>query len=322
MSTDSGRPPAASVSVSPLGSAADVARVRETSPSLGPVIDDLEDLVAPEFVEADAAAVVARQTMSRHRMVDLAGGSLVTALGLGRLGFGDGAQWCSAAAGLVAATVSASAMSQRGSQLDKWLDHRRVAEELRSLYFRHLVESATMDGAARRRAIGDDVGVLVGSTKQRHSERRKAVANGTPTVSDEAWRVYSERRLRDQIEWMTAKSHAVESRTRVFGRAQIALMVMAAVFGFASSLVADPLGRALAIPVAAMAGLVAVVAAIDAVVANERLSTHYQRTAKRLQLIERSIGDTPVSGGDISEIESILMAEHRAWQVIAQEGDG
>ena len=159
MSTDSGRPSA--VSVSPLGSAADVARVRETSPSLVAVIDDLEDLVALEFVEADAAAVVARQTMSRHRMIDLAGGALVTALGLSRLGFGDGAQWCSAAAGLVAATVSASAMSQRGSQLDTWLDHRRVAEELRSLYFRHLVESATMLRVQRGGRAVDELGPYV-----------------------------------------------------------------------------------------------------------------------------------------------------------------
>lgn len=310
------------VTVSPLGSAADVARIRETSPSLVKVIDDLEELVAPAFAEADAAAVVARQQMSRHRMIDLAGGAVVTALGLGRLAFGDGAQWCSAAAGLVAAAVSASAISQRGSQLDKWLDHRRLAEELRSLYFRHLVDSASMDDPVRRRAIGDDVGALIGGSEPRRGARADGTGDGTPAVSAEAWRVYAERRLRDQIEWMTAKSRSVESRTRVFGRAQIGLMVMAAVFGFASSLVADPAGRAFAIPVAAMAGLVAVVAALDSVVANERLSTHYQRTAKRLELIERSIGQTPVSGGDISEIESILMAEHRAWQVIAQEGDG
>jgi hypothetical protein len=307
---------------SPLGSADHVARIRGASPSLVPVIDDLEDLVTPEFAGADAAAVAARQMMSRHRMIDLAGGAVVTAFGLGRLGFGDGAQWCSAAAGLVAAAISASAMSQRGSQLDRWLDHRRLAEELRSLYFRHLVESAAMDDAPRRRAIRDDVGALIGGSEARSRTRAEADAAVAPTVSAEAWRVYAERRLRDQIEWMTAKSRSVEARTRVFGRAQMALMVMAALFGFASALVADPLGRALAIPVAAMAGLVAVVAAVDAVVANERLSTHYQRTAKRLQLIERSIGDTPASGGDISEIESILMAEHRAWQVIAQEGDG
>jgi hypothetical protein len=283
------------------------------------LITDLEDIITPEFAIADAAAVTARSRLSHTRLIDLIGGAIVTVLGLVRLGMGDDARWASIGAAVVAGFVSVSAISTRRSQLDHWLDNRRTAEELRSLYFRHLVTSETVPREQRRRSIGIEVLRL---TAGDDAETAKAeVSDGPPAqpLSADAWSIYVERRLRDQIDWMTSKVRAVDARTRALNTMQTILMAVAALCGAISAVVADPLGQALAVPIATTAGLVATLAAIDSVVASERLSTHYQRSIRRLQIIERSLVGATGTTHDVSEIEAVLMSEHRAWHRIAQE---
>ena len=102
----------------------------------------------------------------------------------------------------------------------------------------------------------------------------------------------------------------------VGGPEQTGLIVTASVCAALTVLLGEDAGW-LAVPVAASAGLVSFLAAVDSVVASERLAQHYERTVARLELIDRSLDETG-SRGDVEEVETVLMAEHRAWRRIAE----
>lgn len=316
---------------SPLGSAAEVERVRSLNGSIGAVIDDLERVVTPEFHRADQKAISSQRMIKRTRLSEMCGGALVATLaiiGLAR----EEWQW-GAMAGLIAGLTAVVSAQRRASQLEHWLDQRRVAEELRSLYFRVLTAAATIiDSADRRRWLGKQVDAVVAPEwiLAASDAANAPLDRGTP-VDPTAWKVYRVQRLEAQINWMKGKSRTVTSRSKLFGHIQTALLAAAAIAGLIIGLVesastdvsqsgasTNDLTTWLGVIVAASAGLVSLAAAADTVVASERLAEHYDRTVHRLESIERSLDDDAGWTADIDHTEAVLLAEHRVWQRITQ----
>ncbi len=305
--------------VSPLGDPSAVARAGAEYPSLAPVIDDLEQVITPPFDHADHQAIVIQRTVKRTRLVEMTGGAIVAVLAITQL-VADTDGWVRAlgvAAAVIAAVTALAAGRGRGQRLDDWLDQRRIAEELRSLYFLALTSNELLDDPNRKRLVRVQV--------QQILKPERALPDFEPDVDadpdldalvPDAWRLYREARLDDQISWMRGKTETVKARTGVLGGVQTGLIVIASICAALTVLWGTD-AQWLAVPVAASAGLVSFLAAVDSVVASERLAQHYERTVSRLELIERSLDDTG-SRGDVQEIETVLMAEHREWRRIAE----
>ena len=314
---------------SPLGDRAAVDRAKAAYPVLAERIDDLEDIVTPEFDRADQTAIDTQAKLKRYRLLEIAGGVVVAVFALIRLGFGDDARWAGAAAAIVAAGTGAIAIAGRRHGLERWLDNRRIAEELRSLYFRWLVSQTSGDETAddavddheRRRRLRSEVTRLIAVEPIRlGAELTGPVDNGTParqTIDDQAWQLYVDARFHDQTEWLRAKSDSVRVRTHTLQWAQVVMLGAAAVYGFISGYVSGTEGRILAVPVAATAVIVGFLATVDSVTASDQLAQHYLRTVRRLDVIDRGRADGGTFG-DVEEIESVLLAEHRTWHRIAE----
>lgn len=334
---------------SPLGDRAAVERATADFPDIAARIEDLEAVVTPEFDRADRAAIDTQVRLKHHRLTEIGGGVLVAVFALLRLALGDDARWAGGAAAVVAAGTGVVAVVGRRHGLEQWLDNRRIAEELRSLYFRWIVsvpEEATRPAPPADGDEGgddrDDGDVTAGYDAQRPDRRRlRAEVNRIISVEPvrvgheltgrviddeqarrpivgQAWQLYLTARLRDQVAWMRTKSNSVQTRTHALQWGQVAMMTAAAVCGLASGYVTGSGGRILAVPVAATAVIVSFLATVDSITASDQLAQHYERTVRRLAVIERAIGDELGSLDDVEAIESVLLAEHRTWHRITE----
>lgn len=306
---------------SPLGDAAAVERTRAAYPALGEHIDDLESIITPEFDRADRAAIDTQARLKQNRLIEMAGGALVAVFALVRLGVGDRAQWAGGAAAIVAGATGVIAIAGRRHGLDQWLDSRRIAEELRSLYFRWLTSIGDTDRTQRRRQLRAEVNRIISVEPIRiGAELTGLDASNTAAepIGDQAWRLYRDARLRDQLEWMRGKSESVRTRTQALQTAQVVMMGGAAVCGLLSSYVTGDEGRLLAVPVAASAAVIGFLATVDTVTVSDQLAQHYQRTVRRLDVIDRALADERGSLDDVEEIEAVLMAEHRTWHRLTE----
>lgn len=306
--------------VSPLGDADAVAATTRRFPDLADDIADLEAIVTPEFDRADRAAIANQAGLKRNRLIELTGGVITAILAIIRLGLGDDARWAGAAAATVAAATGVVALAGRNHGLDQWLDHRRVAEELRSLYFRWLVSDAEADATERRARLRAEVNRIIAVEPIRVGPDLTGddVRTGGSRLDDATWQLYREARLRDQLAWMRSRSDRVAVRSNRLRSGQIVLMGGAAVCGLLSGYVGGRTGVLLAVPIAATATMVAFLAAIDALTASEQVAQHYERTVRRLEVIDRSLDDSTGSLDDVEEIENVLMAEHRTWHRITE----
>lgn len=303
---------------SPLGSAADVDRARSAHPGLAPVIDDLERVVTPHFDTMDRKAVATQRTVKRTRLIEMTGGVVVAVLAIVQLTLDGQPGWVQglgvAAAVIAVITALASGMG-RGRGVGEWLAERQRAEELRSLYFRVLTSTDLRRDPNRRRHIRAEVSNILDPDHELEGADAQVAATPDPTpLEDDAWQLYREARLHDQIAWMRGKAGSVSKRTESLGNLQTGLIVVASV---CSALTAVGGPTWLAIPVAASATVITFIAAVDSVVASQRLARHYQRNLERLELIDRSL-DADGARGDVEEIETVLMAEQRAWGRITE----
>jgi hypothetical protein len=311
---------------SPLGSSAEQAQILLKYPELREVITDLERTVTPAFHDADRDAIRTQQTIKRNRLAEICGSALVATLAI--IGLAQDQWWWGASAGVLAGLTAAFAYHGRHQDLNKWLDRRRVAEELRSLYFTSLTSSVDLDSIERRRGLRAAIDDIISPEFMRAREGR-----GRPTVPDDqpvrgaAWEVYITSRLASQITWMDKTSKRVGDRSRQLGWIQVGLLAAAAVAGFAiaafgfagdSDRTSD-IVTWLGVVVAASAGLVSLAASADGVVAGERLAENYIETVKRLRNVRRDLDDQAGHTSDIAEVEWLLLGEHRSWQRITKE---
>lgn len=303
---------------SPLGDAASVDAAKRDHPGLAPVIDDLERVVTPPFDEMDRKAVATQRSVKRTRLIEMAGGATVAVLAIVQLSL-DGRpeviQGLGVAAAVIAVITAMASGIGRGRSVGAWIGDRQRAEELRSLYFRVLTSTQLRQDPNRKRVVRAEVNQILDPEHELESSDPTVAARpDVHPLDDDAWELYREARLRDQIGWMRAKADTVSARTNRLGSLQTALIVVASV---CSALTAVGGSTLLAIPVAASATVITFIAAVDSVVASQRLAQHYQRTLARLELIDRSL-DGDGSLGDVDEIETVLLAEQRAWQRITE----
>jgi hypothetical protein len=311
---------------SPLGGPAERAAIAAAHPALEDVIFDLERTITPEFHAADQDAITTQQAIKRNRLAEICGSALVATLAI--IGLARDGEWAwGASAGVLAGLTAAFALHGRRQDLDRWLDRRRIAEELRSLYFTTLVSAADRDSIERRkmlRTATDDI-IAPEFVRARDEPARPGVAEDR-TVGGAVWQVYRSERLRSQIDWMESKSRTVADRSRRLAWVQIGLLASAAIAGFAIATVeisdADWTGDLvtwLGVVVAASAGLVSLAASADGVVAGERLADNYVQTVARLRNVERDLDGDAGRTSDVAEIEWLLLGEHRSWRRITKE---
>ena len=305
---------------SPLGDAAAIRAAQQRFPTLAEHIDDLEAIVTPEFDRADRAAIANQAGLKRNRLIELTGGVVTAVLAIVRLGFGDRAQWAGAAAAIVAAGTGVVVIAGRNHGLDQWLDNRRIAEELRSLYFRWLVSDAEAEREPRRARLRAEVTRIIAVEPIRVGPELTGEVDhdGSDRLDAPTWELYRDARLRDQLAWMRGRSNRVAVRSSRLQTAEVTLMGGAAVCGLLSGYVDGEAGVLLAVPIAAMATIVAFLAAVDALTASEQVAKHYERTVRRLEVIDRSLDDSIGSLDDVESIENVLLAEHRTWHRITE----
>jgi hypothetical protein len=107
-------------------------------PELGPLLDALDDRLIEKFVEHDQAALRAQATYRRYRLAAILGAAVTAVFGAVQASGGD-AVWPGAViAGAAALTAMFSNLQRQSRPLARYITERAKAEELRSLYFRHL----------------------------------------------------------------------------------------------------------------------------------------------------------------------------------------
>ncbi len=311
---------------SPLGSPAERAQVLLKYPELREVIADLERTVTPAFHDADRDAIRTQQTIKRNRLAEICGSALVATLAI--IGLAQDQWWWGASAGVLAGLTATFAYHGRNQDLNRWLNRRRIAEELRSLYFTSLTSSTNLDSLERRRVLRAAIDDIISPefVRAREDRGRPEVPEDQP-VSGAAWQVYLTSRLASQIKWMEKTSKRVGDRSRQLGWVQVGLLATAAVAGFAIAAfgIADDTDGTrgivtwLGVVVAASAGLVSLAASADGVVAGERLAENYVETVKRLRNVKRDLDDEAGHTSDVAEVEWLLLGEHRSWQRITKE---
>ena len=312
---------------SPLGSPAERARFVADYPELRDVIADLERTVTPAFHDADHEAIQTQQMIKRNRLAEILGSALVATLAI--IGLARENEWAwGASAGVLAGLTAAFALHGRRQDLDRWLDRRRVAEELRSLYFTTLTREPDHDSVERRRALRVETDAIIAPTfvRARDEPARPDVPDDRP-ISGAAWQLYQTARLQAQIDWMEAKSQTVALRSQRLAWLQIGLLAAAAIAGFAIALLeiaeerrwTGDLATWLGVVVAASAGLVSLAASADGVVAGERLADNYLHTVKRLRNVQRDLEADMGRESDVAEIEWLLLGEHQSWRRITKE---
>ena len=308
--------------VSPLGDHAAVSTVKQRYPTLAEHIDDVEAIVTPEFDRADRAAIDTQARIKQNRLIEMGGGLLVVVFALIRLGVGDRAQWAAAVAAIIAAGTGVVSVAGRRHGLEQWLDNRRIAEELRSLYFRWLVSGAELPVQERRRKLRSEVTRIIAVESVRIGPELTGdeTASGDEDIPlhDDVWHLYREARLHDQLDWLRNRASRVSSRSRSLQNTQVLLMTAAAVCGLLSGYIDGDDGRLLAVPVAATAAIVGFLATVDALTASDRLAQHYERTVRRLDVIDRSLANSPATLADVELVEAVLLSEHRTWHRITE----
>ena len=211
---------------SPLGSASDRAQVLADHPELSEVIADLERMITPKFHEADSEAAKAQRTIKRNQLFEISGSALVATLAIIGLARQDEWAW-GAAAGVLAGLTAAFAVHGQRQDLTDWLDNRRIAEELRSLYFTTLTGSAELDSSDRRRALRSAIDRIIAPESERvREEIPRPASSDDRSVTGAAWEVYLSARLQSQMKWMDGKRKMLADRSRRFAwRLQVAAAI-------------------------------------------------------------------------------------------------
>ena len=115
---------------------------------LAPALRDLQAVVVPLYDECNTEALLEQNRHRRQQVLLLIGALLTTSFGSIQAAL-TGSVWPGIVVAIVAAATSAvSSVGRRSASLDRYLEFRRRAERLRSLYFRHLAGS--IDGAEPR----------------------------------------------------------------------------------------------------------------------------------------------------------------------------
>jgi len=115
---------------------------------LAPALRELQSVVVPLYDECNTEALLEQNRHRRQQVLLLIGALLTTSFGSIQAALA-GSVWPGIVVAIVAAATSAvSSVGRRSASLDRYLDFRRRAERLRSLYFRHLAGS--IDGAEPR----------------------------------------------------------------------------------------------------------------------------------------------------------------------------
>jgi hypothetical protein len=107
-------------------------------PALAPQLDSLDARLIEQFVEHDQEALRAQASYRRYRLAAILGAAVTTVFGAVQAAGGD-AVWPGAViAGAAALTAMFSNLQRQSRPLARYITERAKAEELRSLYFRHL----------------------------------------------------------------------------------------------------------------------------------------------------------------------------------------
>ena len=118
---------------------------------LAPALRELQAVVVPLYDECNTEALLEQNRHRRQQVMLLIGALLTTSFGAVQAALA-GSVWPGIVVAIVAAGTSAvSSVGRRSASLDRYLEFRRRAERLRSLYFRHLAGSidGTEPGASR-----------------------------------------------------------------------------------------------------------------------------------------------------------------------------
>ncbi|MDW3220483.1 MAG: SLATT domain-containing protein [Acidimicrobiales bacterium] len=312
------------MSSSPLGSADHVAAIRTDHPDLAALIDDLEAVVAPAYEDADAKAVAAQSKLDRSRRLALIGTAVAALASVLQVvpnhGFRIGAQ----IAVILAGAVSAAAINARRERVfRRWTEQRRIAEELRSLYFRELA-AADVDAPSGERRLSLTARIDVVSAGGTTDVARPVnVAPGTELGEDRA-ALYGRLRLSGQIDWMRDKAEGLRTWADRLDGVQTGLTVAIPLLGGIGLLAEFNEGAAVDVPQAAIAsavvaGAATAIGAASASLGHERLAAHYERTVADLERYRRVWASGMSTDGLVEAVEQSLMREHRSWHQLTED---
>ncbi|MEM7140408.1 MAG: DUF4231 domain-containing protein [Actinomycetota bacterium] len=309
---------------SPLGGDAVVEAARRDHPELTPILDDLEAMVSPEYDRADAKAVEAQGRVDRSRRIALIGTAVAALASVLQIVPEPWIQRTGQIAVLVAGIVAAAAVTTRNQRhFDEWTESRRVAEEMRSLYFRELA-LADMDADAehRRLALAQEISEVVdgGSVE---AARVTVDAKG-PELVDARAKLYGDLRLTGQINWMTGKAKKLRASAGRLEGAQNALVIALPLLSGIGILFDLSGSSSTELPQAAfmtalVSGAATAVGAASSALGHDRLAAHYERTAADLQRYRRVWKAGSATHGLVAAIEQTLMREHRAWHELTED---
>lgn len=309
---------------SPLGSADEVAAIREQHPDLAPLIGDLEAIIGPDFTRSGDKAQAAQDKVKRSRSVALIGTAIAAVASVLQVIPSDWVQIPAKFAVLIAGVVAAGAVATRRERHFKdWTKNRRVAEELRSLYFRELaVADVAADPEARRHALDTKlVAVLDGATVD---VAAALVAPSGPALPEDRVALYNRHRLTDQIDWMTGKAEANRKAASRLDGAQSALVLAIPLLSAIGLLSGLSEGDESQIPEAAVAtaivsGAATAIGAASTSLGHDRLAAHYERTVADLERHRRRWRLGTPNEGLVEQIEHTLMREHRTWHQLTED---
>jgi heme exporter protein D len=108
---------------------------------LAPALRELQAVVVPLYDECNTEALLEQNRHRRQQVLLLIGALITTSFGSIQAALA-GSVWPGIVVAVVAAATSAvSSVGRRSASLDRYLEFRRRAERLRSLYFRYLAGS-------------------------------------------------------------------------------------------------------------------------------------------------------------------------------------
>lgn len=128
---------------------------RSSFPELAPRFEKAEAEIQPDFARLERTALVAQARHRRYRLALIVGGALTAVFGAVQSGVTD-ARWPGVVVALVSATTAwIAAMYRNSGSFAEYVSTRATAEQLRSLYFRALMDPATDHPRPVERAVAD-----------------------------------------------------------------------------------------------------------------------------------------------------------------------
>ena len=308
---------------SPLGSADQVARVRDEHPTLAPLIDELQEMVGPEYDRANERAIAAQAKLDRSRRIAMVGTAVAALASVLHVVPNENFRLAASVLVVVSGAVAAAAFARgRERTFREWTEQRRIAEEMRSLYFRRLaLDDPGGEATERRLALAEQItAITFGGTSD--VSRPATVAPGDP-LADERAAVYGTFRLNGQIEWMRNKAAGLRVWAARLDGAQTGLTIAIPLLGVVGIISEQTADGAVEVPAAAIAsaivsGAAAAIGAASASLGHDRLAAHYERTVADLERYRRVwLGSR--TDGLVEAIEQTLMREHRAWHELTED---